>query len=176
MVALPKILYDIVSTVAPALGTVLLGPFGGTAVRALSGLLLNKPDGTPDEVTRALQTADPATLVRLKELDVQFQEQMATLGLDFEKLANEDRASARQREVSTGDWTPRVLACSTFLGFFGLLSLMAFVDIPTANANVLTVMIGVLGGAISSIISYYYGSSIGSAKKTELLAQKTHGG
>ena len=169
------VLRDVVNVVAPALGTALLGPLGGTAVRSLSELLLGKPDGTPDEVTQAIQTADPAMLLKIKELDTQFEAQMAALGVDLERLANEDRASARQRQIATGDVLPGVIALSVLAGFFGLLGLMAFHQLPPSAEAPFSVMLGALGTMVTAVANYFFGSSSSSARKTEILANTLNG-
>mgnify|MGYP001610821372 FL=1 len=170
------ILRDVVGTVAPVLASALGGPLAGTAVRSLSELLLGTPDGTPDEVTRAIQTADPATLLRIKELETQFQQQMAALGVDLERLANEDRASARQRQIATKDILPGVIALGVLMGFFGLLALIAFRPLPTTAEAPLNVMLGALAGMVTAVAQYYFGSSSSSRAKDSTIAALKNGG
>ena len=69
------------------------------------------------------------------------------------------------------DWTPSVLGYIVTVGFFGLLAYLATHDVPNTSERILDVMIGSLGTAWIGIINYYYGSSSGSSRKTELLAQ-----
>jgi hypothetical protein len=57
------------------------------------------------------------------------------------------------------------------LGFFSVLTLMFFHNIPDTDHDVLLVLIGALGSAWASIIAYYFGSSSGSAAKNAILAQ-----
>ena len=171
-----NILRDVVTTVAPVLASALGGPLAGTAVRSLSELLLGKPDGTPEDVVQAIQTADPATLLRLKELDTQFQAQMAQLGVDLERLANEDRASARQRQVATGDVLPGVIALSVLAGFFGLLALMAFHPLPASAEAPFSVMLGALGTMVTAVAQFYFGSSSSSRSKDATIAALKNGG
>ena len=164
------ILRDVVQTVAPVLASAIGGPLAGTAVRSLSELLLGKPDGTPDEVTRAIQTADPATLLKIKELETQFEAQMATLGVDLERLANEDRASARQRQIATKDMLPGIIALSVLGGFFGLLALMAFHPLPASAEAPFSVMLGALGTMVTAVAQFYFGSSSSSRAKDATIA------
>ena len=163
------ILRIILGQVAPTLAGLVGGPLASTAVKALSGLLLGNEEGTLQDVTAAIKDADPEMLLKLKTLDAEFQTKMGQLGIDVEALANADRASARGREIATGDWTPRLVAAGTFLGFFGICGALAFVDIPTTNATALNMMLGALATGVASIWSYYFGSSSGSARKTEIL-------
>jgi hypothetical protein len=55
-------------------------------------------------------------------------------------------------------------------GFFGILLLMTLKELPPENSNLVNVVIGALGTAWISIIGYYFGTSAGSMRKTELLA------
>jgi hypothetical protein len=112
------------------------------------------------------------------EQQVAFEAKMAdieaTLKTNLEKIAAEDRNSARQREMTVLDWTPRILAYMTTSGFFGILLLMLFASMPINDQthDVLLVMLGSLGTAWTGVIAYYFGSSAGSAAKTVLLNNK----
>jgi len=168
----------LVKTIAPTLGTALAGPLGGMA-----GLALAKVLGVPDEsahddtaLAAAVQGATPDQLLALKKADNDFKLQMQELGFKdleaLEAIAAGDRASARDRETKVGDWTPRLLAGGVTLGFFGLLSFMLRREVPAGSTDVLNVMVGSLGTAWISIISYYFGSSASSARKTEIMGGK----
>ncbi len=118
----------------------------------------------------------------MRTADQKHAEAMAQQGIDLEKLnlAHQellaatdagDRDSARKREAAVRDWTPMVLAAGTTIGFFGLLSALMFVEPPAGSREVVIAMVGALGTAWVSVISYYFGSSAGHARQTELLAQ-----
>ena len=81
-----------------------------------------------------------------------------------------DRDSARKREESVRDWMPGILATSVTIGFFGLLAFMLKYDVPENNRDVLNIMLGSLGTAWLSIITYYFGSSLSSAKKDAVIS------
>ena len=55
------------------------------------------------------------------------------------------------------------------LGFFGIMSLLVYATVPTENADLLNIVIGALIGSFTSIVGYFYGSSLGSSEKNELL-------
>jgi hypothetical protein len=163
----------IVGAVAPALGTALGGPLAGLAVSAISDALLGKPNGTEGEISAALVAGGPDALLKLKQADQAFSVRMRELDIDLERLHQGDRASAREREAKTGDsWTPRLLAGLVTVGFFGVLGYLLTEGKPETGGDALLVMLGALGGAWASIISYYFGSSASSAEKNALLARK----
>lgn len=169
----------LIGTAAPWIATAIGGPLAGQAVSQLTNALGLKADAKIDDVETLLNAGQLTgeQLVRLKEADQQFQQAMQLAGFaDVEKLAElsmKDRDSARQREIQVRDITPRLLAAGVTIGFFGILLFMLLKDIPAAAHDVLMVMIGSLGTAWTAIISYYFGSSAGSAEKTQLLAHST---
>lgn len=66
---------------------------------------------------------------------------------------------------------PNFLAIVVTVGFVSLMGMMAFHAVPSESQRVLDVMTGSLGTAFIGIVNYHFGSSSGSAKKTEILAQ-----
>ena len=90
----------------------------------------------------------------------------------LESIAAADRANAREREIKTQDWTPKALGISITLGFFGLLYYLLRHEPPNGSRDILNIMLGSLGSAWIGVVSYYFGSSAGSARKTELLSAK----
>jgi len=56
--------------------------------------------------------------------------------------------------------------------FFFVLYLLIFHPMPTENKDVLYLIIGALIGFEGAVVSYFYGSSKGSADKNEMLNQK----
>lgn len=166
----------VVKAVAPTIATALGGPLAGLGVKALSEALLGRADGTEDDIARALQMASGNDLVKLREIDAQFQAQMKALDVDPEKIAAQDRDSARQREVGTGDsWTPRVIGAMALGGFlwavYWVLSgqVVGMTD-PTTVALVGT-LVGYVSAKADQVVSYYFGSSAGSARKTEAMTE-----
>lgn len=180
---------SIVKGLAPVIGTALGGPLGGAAASALASKLSpDKPIDPSDDgqMAKLIQsaTASPELLAKIQESEQEFKLSMEKLGLDHEEAMERfnlqalqtdaaDRASARQRQVDLKDWTPTVLAAGVTIGFFTILGWMLHRPVPEANRDVMNIMLGSLGTAWISIISYYFGSSRGSDMKTTLLAQST---
>jgi len=175
-----KDIAGVVGKAAPILG----GLFGGPAGAALGGIVSSAlgVENTPDAISKAI-ASDPEAAFKLRALEeehkVEFQ-RMAYAHADILIAAEtaslqadvEDRKSARQREVDTKDTaTPRTLAFAVTVGFFGVLFFLLVNGKPETGGDALLVMLGALGGAWGAIVSYYFGSSAGSDRKTELIAK-----
>ncbi len=162
-------LLNLVKTVAPSIATAVGGPLAGMATRAISEALLGRPDGTDEELAEAAKNATPEQLLALKQAEQDFTVRMRELEIDIERIDAADRGSARDREVKTGDWTPKALAGAVTLGFFGVLGYMIAYGLPSQGGEALLVMLGTLGTAWGGIVSYYFGSSAGSKEKSEAM-------
>lgn len=62
-----------------------------------------------------------------------------------------------------------VLGALVVLCFFAVIVLLIIIGVPSDNKEALLLILGALIGAFSSVMGYFYGSSIGSAKKTDLM-------
>ena len=165
---------QIVGTVAPWIGTALGGPLGGMAVGALADAL-GLSDKTEDALKQAISGATPEQMLALKKADQDFAARMQELGFQntqaLEKIASDDRDSARKREMTVLDWTPRILACAITVGFFTVLATMMRNELPKEGRDALLIMLGALGTSWTSVIAYYFGSTAGSRAKTDLIAK-----
>lgn len=156
------------------------GPLGTMAANAVGQALgVEKVDPSPDGITAAItaaQSKDPDALLKLQDAENQFKLQMQKLGLDdAEKMAQmdvDDRANARARQIAVKDRTPAILAFTTTAGFFALLALLAYHAVPVQSEKLLDVMLGSLGTAWIGVMNYFFGSSSGSAAKTQIMAQQ----
>lgn len=162
---------NIVGTVAPTIATALGSPLAGLAVAAI-GKIFGIDAATQEQVAQAVAGASPEDLLKLKQAEIEFQKRMAELEVDLVRISAADRDSARQRQIQVKDVTLPILAMSVTGGFFGVLMFMMVQEVPTSSKDVLNIMLGSLGTAWIQVMSYYFGSSQGSAKKDVLLAGK----
>lgn len=171
----------VVEKLAPMLATGLGGPLAGGAVSMLEGVLGLKPgaatstDERQTALSNAISSATPEQLLAIKNADQEYAVQMATLGFkDSEALASlsqQDRAGARAMQISTKSITAPLLAGFITLGFFSIMAVMMFYRLPLETHDAMMLMLGSLGTAWTGVVAYYFGSSAGSARKTELLSQ-----
>ncbi len=172
-----------IGSIAPTLATMLSGPLAGAAVSALVGAFGLGPSAGADDITKVMQggTMTPETVAAVRAADQHHAELMQQQGIDLAKLnaAHQealattdasDRNSARQREMTIKDWTPALLAAGITAGFFGILAYLMLYSPPAGSRDVLNIMLGSLGTAWVSVVAYYFGSSAGSDRKTDLLA------
>jgi hypothetical protein len=163
-------LLNLVRTVAPSIASAVGGPLAGMATKAISEALLGKPDGTEEELAQAVAQATPEQLLALKKAEQEFESHMRELDIDLERIASADRNSARDREIKTKDWTPKLLAGGITVGYFGVLFYMLTHGLPTTGGSeAMLVMLGTLGTAWGGVVAYYFGSSAGSKEKTEAM-------
>lgn len=161
---------DWLKQIAPTIATALGGPLAGMAVSAISKAVGVDPDKVNDLIADNKLTAEQVAQIKLAEIELQQQAQ--ELGLNFEKLAVDDRKSAREMQATTRSWVPPLLAAAVTIGFFAILGGMMFGKMSVADNTALTMMLGSLGTAWTGIIAYYFGSSAGSQAKTEMMAKK----
>jgi hypothetical protein len=158
-------LAGLLKNVAPGLATVVAGPLGGMAVKAMADRL--GVSDTVEAVTQAIQ-ADPEAAMKLAEIDLkQFQ------------LENEDRASARHMQevaLQQDSWFAKnflYLFTSVWSVFaMTFFSLASFYTIPEANTRIVDTIIGVLiGTVLTGFFNFFFGSSKGSKDKTDALVK-----
>lgn len=164
--------------VVPMIGTVLGGPagalvsaFGGVAASFVADKL-GIDDKSVKSVTDALQAGKltPDQIVKLKEAEIEFQKFLRQNDIDLEKIAAADRDSARRMQMETKSNVPGALTFVITGGFFGILGwMLTHPDMP--HSEPLLVMLGSLGTAWTTSIAFWFGTTVGSQRKTNLLAQ-----
>lgn len=150
----------IVNAVAPTLGSALGGPLGGMAAQVLSDVLSTedkKVAATPEDIGKALEKATPEQFAALKKAENDFEVRMRELEVDVFKLETADVQNARS--VFRSDWTPRIIAIMCVLFFGGYIALVT-IQPPGENSDtIVSLVLGYLGGIVSSICSFYFGAS-----------------
>ena len=156
-------LLALLKSVAPALAGVVAGPLGGLAVTAIADKF-----GVSDSVEAVAQAiaGDPQAAQKLAELDLrQFELEIA------------DRNSARHmQEVALQQedkfakhfiyWFAWFWSVGSMAYFFAI----TFGTVPASGKDFGNIILGfLLGTAVATIISFFYGSSKSSKDKTDAL-------
>jgi hypothetical protein len=147
-------LLALIKNVAPALATVVAGPFGGAAVSAIANKF-----GVADSVEAVAKAiaGDPQAAQKLAELE-----------FEYAKLDAADRDSARKREleIATSAAAPWYSKMVTPLIAIGVFIAWSFVQwfllthvIPQEMREIVLRLLGQLDAAFMLILTYYFGAS-----------------
>lgn len=159
-----------VAGAAPKIAEALGGPLAGAAVAALSKAIFGVSTADEAEIDAALARAGPEHLIALRRAELEFEAALAEAGVDTARIEAADRADAREREKTIGDWTPTALGAIIIIGFFATLGAMVLRAIPAGAETEFSIMLGALATMTAAVVNYYFGSSCGSKEKTKLLA------
>jgi len=158
---------DVISVVAPTLGAALGGPLGGLAGQILGNLVTG---GKPSDLEEAILTQKPETLLALKQAEYDFKEKLREMDIQEEEVFAKDRASAR--ELAKVNMRPQMVLSTVFItGYFLILGAFFVGDIELTDSlrEPFLVLIGVITASVPSIMQFWFGSSSGSSRKTDLL-------
>jgi hypothetical protein len=157
--------------IAPGIATALGGPLAGLAVTAISKALNIDEEDVKSTIESGRLSADQ--LSSLKQAEIELQSKAQELGLNFEKLAVDDRKSAREMQVSTKSFVPALLSilvvCAWALIQYFLLTHVIAQEMRELVARVL----GTLDGALMLVLSFYFGGSSDSQDKDAMLHRST---
>jgi len=146
------------------------------AAGAVSDALGIEVEPTPTAISQAIAGATPEQIKALKDAENEFALKMRELNYketsELYKSEVDDRNGARQREAEVKDHTNRNLAYLILLAFIAMVggTLMGW---TTADSVMAGTLIGYLSAKAEQVTSYYFGSTRGSSRKTELLASST---
>jgi hypothetical protein len=160
----------------PALGALLAPVTGGASLPIAAGIaaMLGHPNpaaATPDQVNSMLMAGvQPDVMEKLKAEDNRHAEAMEVLKqkatadanaatVDMVKAQLADTVSARQREATVKDYTPRILAALIVTGY----AVVQWYILKHVIVNEMMPLImrglGTLDAALGLVLAYYFGSS-----------------
>jgi len=173
-----------ISSVAPILGTCVGGPAGGAVGSLASGAisLIASAFGVKDmEDPKAIYEAikaDPEAAIKLRKIELDNKTELARIALMLNESELKDTQNARNREIevmkATGkkDINLYVLAWSIIVGFFSLVIILMFVDMPADSNGVIFLLFGALAAGFGQVLQYFFGTTKSSGDKTTLLAMR----
>ena len=126
---------------------------------------------------------DPAAKAeaQAKLLELAQKGELAHLEADVKKMEIEakDRDSARNREseMAKADVHPitkninSILALGVITLSFILFGILIFIEVKPVAKDILIYILGVLSAVATQVVSYYFGSSVGSKEKTDAMKE-----
>ena len=162
---------DWLKSLAPTLATALGGPLAGMAVEAISKAIGVDPSEVQNTINSGKMTADQIASLQTAEIALKARAQ--EMGLDFEKLAVADRASARQMQISTNSFVPPALSIMIVVAWSAVQYFLLTHVIDPSMRELIARVLGNLDGALMLVLSFYFGSSSGSQAKDTMLHNST---
>ena len=160
-----------IEQLAPTIASCLGGPLAGMAVEAISKAIGVDPSEVQNTINSGKMTADQIASLQTAEIALKARAQ--EMGLDFEKLAVADRASARQMQMTTGSFIPPALSVMIVLAWAAVQFFLLTHVIEPSMRELIARVLGTLDGALMLVLSFYFGSSSGSQAKDAMLHNST---
>lgn len=167
---MPKLIESIAG-IAPTLATALGGPLAGAAAKfAVDALGIDsKKTADPVKALEEKVNSDPSAFLELKKIDADFQKFLKEKDIQLESIAAQDRDSARKREIEVKDRIPALLALGIVGFFLAIVTYILVYGVQPEGKDVLLIMLGSLGTAVSQVLNYYFGTTTSSSKKNEII-------
>lgn len=159
--------FQAIKKIAPKIAGALGGPFGGLAENVLEEVL----GSNSDEAMEQIAAGNPEVFERLRMAEIEFEARMAELDIEEQDLYLQDVASARAMKVATKDWTPAVLTGMAVI-FFAIMAYAILWDASVVDGNEKFVwyLLGTGNALLVQCYNFFMGSSRGSQRKTDMLA------
>ena len=183
---------DIVRSVAPGIATVLSGgnPLIGTGVKFLADKLLGKPDATQDQVQAVIEKGlSIDDLAKLRQIDNEFKLQLEEKGIKLKELEIQreqaflvDVQDARKANAQNDRvfWLgviilatfALVIATVFWIGYRMLTGGLTIKDVGVVAAvfSLLGSVVGYAAANAQQVVGFFFGSSMGSGKKSDDMA------
>lgn len=162
-------------SVAPTVAAALFGPLGAVAVASV-GELLGLSGATKDKISEIIQAGQmtPEQIGKLRELELEYQNNEKERGFKYAELSFKDRDSARTANVSGGTQKPLFWLSLLLLSItLGTECMVLFKGYPEGtDPLVVGRVLGLMDAVAMLVLSYWYGTTNGSAIKNELLVAK----
>jgi hypothetical protein len=153
-------LSDLLKDIAPGLATMVAGPLGGAAVKAIASKL--GVEDTVEAVTQAIKN-DPDAALKLREIDLK-EIELHNANTDSARNMN-----AKIQESSNASWLAKNTAYALDIGIVSatiFLAWFAFMKgVPEQNKELVYMALGSLITMCGTVINFHRGSSQGSKDK-----------
>jgi len=165
---------NILSKVAPTVASALGGPLAGEIVSTI-GELFGITEPTQDKIRAAIEQGQLTgqQIADLKTLELRLQAEERERGFRYTELEFKDRDSARRANVDGGTmgrlfWLSVLLLVITL----GSELVVLFNGYPDSVQEVIVGrVLGLMDAVAMMVLAFWYGTSSGSVRKTDLLTQ-----
>ena len=154
-------LKDLIGGIAPTIGAAMGGPLGGMAGQILAETLGCDP--TPQAIETAFEKVTPQQLAQIKEAELEFESRMKELDVDLFALQTADTQDARKH--FSKDLTSKFIALVMVLFFCSYIAMITIMPPEQNSMELINLVLGWMGGLVSAVISFYFGSSQSQEKK-----------
>lgn len=166
---------DTLKKLAPTVASAFLGPLSGVAVTAI-GELFNIEAPTTAKIQDAIEngTMTGEQVSGIRQLELKLKSEEAERGFRYAELEFKDRDSARKANVDGGTqkmlfWMSILLLMLTL----GTELVVLFQGYPRTLPEIIVGrVLGLMDSVALMVLSYWYGTSSGSVRKTDLLGAK----
>ena len=149
---------NLLKTLAPTIAKTIASsnPVAGMAVKMLSDKL-GIDEKTPAKIEKFLEK-NPDRVSEVKDIDRAFEDKIREMEIDLEAFKTEAQDAQDAREHFSKDRTSKAFALISLVGFLIYCFFVTLMgdDVSDATTNL---VIGYLGGLVSSAASSFYGSS-----------------
>jgi hypothetical protein len=160
---------SILKGIAPLAASAMGGPYAGAAMSILAKNL----GVTEDKVEEYILSASPDQLLQLKLAEIELDRWREEAGIRKDEIAAKDRESARDLAKTRGVAIQASLSVLYTVGYF--LTLFLFISgwaaVKPDYKEMVMVLIGALASPQLQILNFWFGSSQGSASKTDMLVK-----
>jgi hypothetical protein len=171
-------LLPIIGQAAPTIGSLLGGliPFpGGAILGQVAGKLVGEALGvapTPEAVSAAIATQDPATVTaKLSEAEAKMNAEVEKFRIQLADVA--DARATTVQYVQAGSplsWGAVIVSIVVLTGFVGISFLAMKPELAGVDKSVTLFLLGAWSGYAGGVITFWIGSSAGSADKSAQIA------
>ena len=169
-------LRSLLKTVAPALASAMGGPLAGVAAKFITDKLGKKvPEGTHLESYLEQLLGNAENLRKVKEIDLQFKQEMQKMDVDVFSLEVQDRQRARDL-AQKNMWIQATVSIAFIGAYFGILVWVfyaeispdvqpgmfkndqgVFVEQAESLKDTFQVLLGVLTAGVAQILNFWFG-------------------
>lgn len=166
---------DTLKKLAPTVASALGGPLAGVAVTAL-GELFGVAEPTQDKIKALIENGQMTgqQIADIRALELKLNGEEAERGFRYAELEFKDRDSARRANVDGGTqkylfWLSLVLLATTL----SVEGTVLFNGVPSSAPElVVGRILGLMDSVALMVLSYWYGTSSGSDRKTAMMVAK----